>query len=306
MWEETASSVSGFPPQSAQNIRFRRKTDPASTATVRSGADREEGYATHATTSPTAHSLLSTGGLSNPTLGEISPRRVSRREGVEGSRESADTMPAGTARDRSATTATYNQPAAAAAAAHCPAAKRPNVASQSPLRRRPLSSKRNSAAETPSVPESPTLKSPTLYDRLRRSIPNFSLSNHAMPSQSRLPRSPRRNRSSVADPVTSQLSPNASERCEPEGTSVVDAMQNDVKSPPTPTVTSAHDTTGKNQKGNAGNGACNAVEDYPRTPQKDDNHPNEDVFMSIARSESGRRGSSARSDAKRVGTPVFR
>ena len=302
MWEETASSVSGFPSRSAQSIPFRHKTDSASTATARSDGDREEGYATPAATSPTAPSLLSTRGLSNPTLAEISPRRVPRREAVEGLKESADTMPAGTARDRSTTTVTYNQPAAA----HSPASKRPSVDSQSPLRRRPLSSKRNSAAETPSVPESTTPRSPTLYDRLRRSIPNFSLSNPATLSHSRLPRSPRKNRSSGADLVASPLSPNAPERCEPEGTSVVDAVQNDVKSPPPQTVTSVHENTVTDQKGHAGNAVDNAVGDYPRTPQKDDNPPNEDVFMSIARSESGRRGSSVRSDARQVSTPVLR
>ncbi|PWY73832.1 hypothetical protein BO94DRAFT_589368 [Aspergillus sclerotioniger CBS 115572] len=185
---------------------------------------------------------------------------------------------------------------------------------QYPLRKRALTSHLSSSVlnsdDTPADPDpTPTPQRSFLYDSPRRSVPNFHLSHlrdqTVLDSQPPSPRRALEKDSDAALPLDAHstarvLSPNATKRRK----SSLYAQQTipDVnRTMPSSTVTYAQGRTLADERNRAVNGLDRYGQgDGNRTPVADDfRSKNEDVFLNIARSDSGRRESLGRSELRR-------
>ncbi|RAL00646.1 putative LPXTG-motif cell wall anchor domain protein [Aspergillus ibericus CBS 121593] len=185
---------------------------------------------------------------------------------------------------------------------------------QYPLRKRALTSHLSSSVlnsdDTPAEPDpTPTPQRTFLYDSPRRSVPNFHLSHlrdqTGLESQPPSPRRALEKDSDAALPLDAHstarvLSPNATKRRK----SSLYAQQTtpDVnRIMPSSTVTYAQGRTLADERNRAVNGLDRYSQgDGNRTPVADDfRSKNEDVFLNIARSDSGRRESLGRSELRR-------
>lgn len=181
---------------------------------------------------------------------------------------------------------------------------------QAPLRKRALTSHLFSTIETPAVPDPSSRPSDALlYHRPRRSALDLNLDQSSLTtsSSSAHPLPPistakKKSRASADfDSVTNPWSPDEPERTEPSGHIIQQAICPDVKPAMPSTVTCMQDQSLVGQGNHAVIGFERGQEERWATPNTTDARPrNEDVFLNIARSDSGRRSSVGRSELRRV------
>lgn len=190
---------------------------------------------------------------------------------------------------------------------------------QSPLRRIALTSHLKSASVDRSTPASDSVSSPKrspLYNSHRKSVPEFHSPNLETQSASEFLRSP------PAEPATAQerssalssgagstvrvLSPNAAKRR--KSTSYSQQSPPDVKRRmPSSTATFTQGRSYANENGTPAKGIERySQRDGLRSSIADESRSkNEDIFLNIARSDSGHRESLGRPDFRRVSEPIL-
>lgn len=135
-------------------------------------------------------------------------------------------------------------------------------------------------------------RSRSLLHRSRRSVPSF------LPSLQSLTAS---RSSSVSDLPTATSGPNAAER--PPQDTPSSALRPDVKSTMPSSVAYSETRTLASDHGRALNGSYRMGAES-KTPNMDEGRlKNEDIFLNIARTDSGRRDSLGRSEFRRVSIP---
>lgn len=330
MWHREDSALLAST-NSASSFRSRRGTDLSIAAQpVEPGHSQPElpyrwaggSYATDSRASPGPYSPLSTKGLSNPALGEIRSRRSVRRGGGPKPRERAgeESMRAGESRDRAAAAtagsrcsfpshlqSSLPQPSSSSSSTTTTTTTTLDSRAHVPLRKRALTSHLPQTIETPSVPDPPSSHSyAPLYDRPRRSNPNLSLNLSSIPTRSSAsplsPISPAKKKSrdsTVPDSPSSPSSPNAPRRT--RSSHIAQQARSDVKSAMPSTTTYVQSSPLASQGNHATNGLEKGQEDGYTTPNTTDaKSGNEDIFLNIARTDSGRRGSVGRPELQRV------
>ncbi|RMJ21561.1 hypothetical protein PHISP_07567 [Aspergillus sp. HF37] len=180
-----------------------------------------------------------------------------------------------------------------------------------PLRKRALTSHLPQTIQTPSVSDPPSY-SPSYapsYDRSRRSNPNLRLNLSSIPTRSSAsPLSPissakKKSRDSTTpDSPSSPSSPNAPKRT--RSGHIAQQARSDVKSAMPSTMTYVQGGPLASQGNHATNGLEEGQEDGYATPNTTDaKSGNEDIFLNIARTDSGRRGSVGRPELQRIFKP---